>query len=86
MTDIVERLRADRGAGNEHWQDVLEAADEITALRSEIERLRAALADVMRHPDGMLLADIIDRKPGLESLRALFRECLKESIKPLPSC
>lgn len=37
MSDIVDRLRSDRGAGNDHWQDVWEAA-------AEIERLRAALA------------------------------------------
>lgn len=41
--DIVSRLRSDRGAGPEHWQDVKEAADEIERLRQE----RAELLDIL---------------------------------------
>lgn len=41
MTDIVERLR---GPSPLHWE-AKEAADEITRLRAEVERLRVALED-----------------------------------------
>ena len=40
VPDIVARLRSDRGAGPEHWQDVKEAADEIDRLRQEVVILR----------------------------------------------
>lgn len=47
MSDIVERLRANRGAGNDHWQDVWEAADEIERLREAVTAEReACIADV----------------------------------------
>lgn len=49
MIDIVERLRADGETvktleAKGHWSSakILEQADTITALRSEVERLRAA--------------------------------------------
>lgn len=37
--DIVERLRADRGAGRTHWADCEEAAREIEALRAALQTL-----------------------------------------------
>ena len=47
MSDIVERLRARAETDFEMLDDIhiplLEAADEITRLRAEVERLRAAL-------------------------------------------
>ena len=46
MTDIVERLRDRHICPCEfadHDNAILEAADEITRLRAEVERLRAAL-------------------------------------------
>lgn len=45
--DIVERLRKDRGAGNDHWQDVWEAADEIERLRSCIEQIERQSSWIM---------------------------------------
>lgn len=47
MTDIVHRLRKDRGAGNDHWQDVLEAADEIDKLRSALEQIERQSSWIM---------------------------------------
>ena len=35
MSDLVERLRSDRGAGAVHWADCREAADEIDRLRQD---------------------------------------------------
>lgn len=46
MLDIVARLRADRGAGNDHWRDVWEAADEIERLR-KIEIAAILLSDAL---------------------------------------
>lgn len=56
MTDIVERLKEacviDRHYGKSvilmlDYDDYMEAADLITALRAENERLRAALQDII---------------------------------------
>lgn len=46
MSDIVERLRAEASDNKRYLVPdglALEAADEITTLRAEVERLRAAL-------------------------------------------
>lgn len=72
MSDIVERLRSDRGAGNDHWQDVWEAA-------AEIERLRAALAAVVHG------ATRYDEDPDSAVARAAFDEGLAAAIRALPS-
>jgi hypothetical protein len=45
MTDIVDRLRD--LAAIDNCQTSIEAADEITRLRADNERLRAALREVM---------------------------------------
>lgn len=47
MSDIVGRLRSDRGAGSAHWADCEEAAAEIERLRAENAALREALDGVM---------------------------------------
>jgi hypothetical protein len=40
MTDIVERLRADHGAGRMHWADCREAANAIEWLRANLHMWR----------------------------------------------
>lgn len=47
MSDIVKRLRNDRGAGADHWQDVLEAANEIERLRSCLEQIELQSSWIM---------------------------------------
>lgn len=44
MSDIVERLLSDRGAGRVHWADCAEAADEIEHLRRQIAWCRPRLS------------------------------------------
>jgi hypothetical protein len=36
---LQERLRGDRGAGQVHWDDCREAADEIDRLRAALENI-----------------------------------------------
>lgn len=50
--DIVQRLRSDRGAGDEHWRDVLEAADEIERLRTIFR------VNMLRHVPNVTHAEI----------------------------
>lgn len=47
MSDIVKRLRTDRGAGVDHWQDVAEAANEIERLRSCLEQIERQSSWIM---------------------------------------
>lgn len=83
MSDIVERLRAAAGHpynqhGPQEWLG--EAADEITKLRAEVERLRAALRGVLWMAEEWYehggnedtLAD--DYKPALAKARAALGE------------
>jgi hypothetical protein len=49
MTDIVDRLRD--LAAIDNCQTSIEAADEITRLRAENERLRAALKPTLNYPN-----------------------------------
>jgi hypothetical protein len=48
MTDIVERLRDYRGGDVGVWNVMEEAADEITRLTAENERLRLALDEAQQ--------------------------------------
>ena len=55
MSDLVERLRSLAAVDN--CQASLEAADEITRLTAENEKLRAALEDIA---DGLGETDLIE--------------------------
>lgn len=63
MSDIVERLRK---RAEQEWEmlgdihiPLLEAADEITKLRAEVERLREALEECLRkHDEPITVFDI----------------------------
>lgn len=64
--DIVVRLRKDRGAGAHHWNDCLEAADEIIALRRALEAM-------VGYTETKVAAGLVDRAPELEPVREYLR-------------
>ena len=72
MADIVERLR---GPAPLHWE-AKEAADEITALRAENERLRAALL-----PFASVEADNGDGFSGLPDMVIIRIEASVRELK-----
>jgi FtsZ-binding cell division protein ZapB len=80
--DLVERLR--KAKPDEHCNDSLcaEAADTITALRAEVERLKAIEADYDDHEREMidLEEEVVRQAATIERLRAaldLYREAVR---------
>ncbi len=74
-SDIKQRLRAPWGGSPDNCK---EAADRIEALEAEVERLRAALAEI-RDADANLgpMYDWADEK--FEAVKAIAREALEGS-------
>lgn len=64
MSDIVERLREAAASLSEIYPDYAEAADEISRLRAENERLREALKPFARLSD-RIASDYEDGRPDV---------------------
>lgn len=77
MSDIVERLREVAERADANYPVIMQqAADTITALRSENERLLAANKDSMLHFDVL--------KADYEKLRAALRDIATGQVTYLP--
>lgn len=97
MTDIVERLRAPLGimqcveigitgmsdTVRRHWLVALEAADEITRLRAENERLKASLTDTVTQTQEQAAENEKLRTALLETARIVASEddCENERLE-----